>query len=325
MTAAASRIARGFGFPVMTVLLALWVMPSRDYPLNANAEASPEKLARGVAATPYQYRALVPFLVRHLTPTSADGAAAVKSRYWLVEFVALVALGFAVRRYLGLFVRGQALVSILALCIYVLLPFNYRLQDFYPYDIPSILFFTLGLILIHERRWLLFYPLFFVATINRETSIFLTAATALIWCDQQPARRTAVHLLAQSLLWLGTKWWLFETFKANPTVGYGLFQPQLKMNVALLLERPLSVATALSTWAFLWIPVIARYDRIQHPGLRRTLWLVPLVVAAMLWVGVVTETRVYAELLPVVMAGAFVVLIDFLRAYFTTTREPLIT
>ncbi len=97
------------------------------------------------------------------------------------------------------------------------------------------------------------------------------------------------------------------------------------MNVALLLDRPSSIAAALSTWAFLWIPVIARYDRIQHPGLRRTLWLVPMVVAAMTVVGVVTETRIYAELLPVVMAGAFVVLIDFLSTYFATTREPLIT
>ena len=325
MTTAFSGIAGRFGFPVMTLLFALWVMPSRNYPINADADASPEKLALGVAATPYQYRVLVPFLVRQLTPQAATEPAAFKPGYWAVEFLALVALGFAVRRYLALFIRGQAMTSVLALSTYALLPFNYRLQDFYPYDVPSMLFFTVGLILIDQRRWLLFYPLFVVATINRETSIFLTVATALIWFGRQPVHQTAVHVLGQGVLWLLTKWWLFETFKGNPAFGYGLFQPQLKMNVVLLLEHPLSIAAALSTWAFLWIPVIARYDRIRHPGLRRTLWLVPMVVAAMTLVGVVTETRIYAELLPVVMAGAFVVLIDSLKSYFTTTHEPLIT
>ncbi len=184
----------------MTVLLALWVMPSRDYPLNANAEASPEKLALGVAATPYQYRVLVPFLVRQLTLPTAGGPAALKSGYWVAEFLALVALGFAVRGYLALFIRDRALASILALSTYALLPFNYRIQDFYPYDVPSMLFFTVGLILIHERRWRLFYPLFVVATINRETSIFLTAATALIWSGREPVRETAVHVLGQGVV-----------------------------------------------------------------------------------------------------------------------------
>ncbi len=324
MTQPAPAAAARAGFVLMTILLALWVMPSRNYPLNANAEASPEKLALGIAATPYQYRALVPWIAGQLTPEPYNPTA-LKARYWWTELIALVGLGIVFRRFLSLFIAGYGLTSIFALALYAILPFNYRLQDYYPYDIPSVLFFCAGLILVYQRRWALFYPLFALATLNRETSIFLTLATVLVWYDGQRWPRTLALAVTQCAVWLAIKWFLFEVYRGNPSIGYGLFQSQLKMNAALVIYQPATALTALATWAYLWIPVTLGFGRIVHHKLRRTLLIVPCVVVMMLFVGVINETRIYGELLPVVLAGAAVVFIDYLRTYFRATARPLLT
>ena len=317
------RAAARAAFVVMTILFALWVLPSRNYPLGANAEASPEKLAMGTAATPYQYRVLIPWLVTRGTPAEELSGVELKARYWWTELIALIGLGLAFRRYLAFFIDSYGLTCIFALSLFALLQFNFRLQDYYPYDIPSLLFFTAGLIFVYEGKWWWFYPLFAVATLNRETSIFLTLTTALVWFDRQARLRTVGHVAVQGLLWLTIKWLLFDAYRGNPSSGYGLFQPQLKMNIAMVLYQPATALAALSTWAYLWIPVAGRFNRIRHRQLRRTLLIVPCVAAAMLPVGVINEVRIYAELLPVVLAAAAVIFVDYLRQVLAQHPHPL--
>ena len=305
------------------VAMALFVLPARNYPLNAAAEASPEKLARGTAATPYQYRVLVPWIAAHTA--DASDAAALQRRYLQIEFLALLAIGFGFWRYLRRFVPART-ADVAAPAIFILLPFNYRLQDVYPYDLMAMAFTVIGLILISERRFLWYYPLFVLATLNRETSLFLALAMAVTWYSRQPRWQTYLHLASQGVIWLAIKWFLYRAFRDNPQVGFGLFLPQLKMNAVLVLQLPLVAATALSTWGFLWVPVVARFNRIRAPELRQTLFLVPLYVAAMLVVGVMTETRIYGEMLPIVAAGALVVFDDYIRSNDagpgTGSREP---
>jgi hypothetical protein len=305
------RPAVGFFIAGAIVALALFVLPTRNYPLEANAEASPEKLARGTAVRPYQYRVLVPWIAGHTA--NAYDAVALQLRYRQIEFLALLAIGFGFRRYLGRFIPSRA-ADVSAPAILILLPFNYRLQDVYPYDLPAMAFTVIGLILIGERRFLWFYPLFVLATLNRETSLFLSLAMAVVWHDRQPRRQTYLHLAAQVSIWVAIKAFLYWAFRSNPQIGYGLFVPQLKMNAALVLHLPLVAATALSTWGFLWVPVLARFNRIASAELRRTLLLVPLYVGVMLVIGVMIETRIYGEMLPIVTAGAFAVFDDYTRS-----------
>ena len=310
-------------FLVMALVLSLHTMPYRGYAMNAAADGSPEQLARGVAALPFQYRSLVPTMARLLTSDRAASAASLKTRYWWLEFLALVSLGVAYRRYLAYFIRERAVSSVLALSLYAILPFNYRDQPFYPYDTPSILFFTVGLILILERKWLLIYPLFVFATLNRETSIFLAAMTGLIGFTRPTLGRTAAHVLAQCCLWIVIKWGLFEMYRNSPVLGFGMFQLQLGMNVALVLRNPWLASTALSTWGFLWIPVLVWQQRIPHPALRLSLWIVPVFVASMMVVGVMTERRIYGELVPVVLTGALVIFVDLMKGSLTATPDLL--
>jgi hypothetical protein len=293
------------------VALSLFVLPTRNYPLEANAEASPERLARGTATTPYQYRVLVPWIAGHTA--DASDPAALQRRYRQIELLALLAIGFGFWHYLRRFIPARA-ADVAAPAIFLLLPFNYRLQDVYPYDLMAMAFTVIGLILIGERRYAWFYPLFVLATLNRETSLFLALAMAVVWLDRQPRSQTFLHLAAQVSIWVAIKGFLYWRFRNNPQIGFGLFVPQLKMNAALVLHLPLVAATALSTWGFLWVPVVARFNRIRSAELRRTLSLVPVYVAVMLVIGVMNETRIYGEMLPIVTAGAFAVFDDYLRS-----------
>jgi hypothetical protein len=47
------------------------------------------------------------------------------------------------------------------------------------YDMPSLFLFMLGLLLLYEKKWWLYYPVFILATLNRETSCFLTLIYAV--------------------------------------------------------------------------------------------------------------------------------------------------
>ncbi len=55
------------------------------------------------------------------------------------------------------------------------------------------------------------------------------------------------------------------------------------------------------------------HRRIRDTDLRRTLWIVPVFIAGMMFAGFVTELRIYGELLPVVLAAFWVVFLDLIE------------
>src|SRR5262249_37161243 len=156
-------------------------IPPPDHGLD-----SPESLVAGTASTPYQYRVLVPLLVRGLLYTHVVDPSTQLIAFAVIQVLALILLAFVFRAYLSRLVPDPVVCSTAALTLFAVLPFNYFNLPYYPYDIPSVLFFTLGLLLIYEQKWAWFYPLFIAATINRETSIFLTVVTVFVLFDRVP-------------------------------------------------------------------------------------------------------------------------------------------
>ena len=299
-------------FFAVSVALAIHTVPYRILGQCPGQDA-PENLVAGSATTPYQFRVLLPWIVRAGVATHLIEPSVVAERtaFGAIETVFLVLLAYVFRRYLALFIQDHVVASIAALSIYAVLPFNYFNYVFYPYDIPAALFFTLGLILLHRRNWALFYPVFIAATMNRETSIFLVAATVFVFFDSCSRRTLALLVSSQLLIWVAIKTGLWLLYGDN--YGVGLFFCQLRVNVLTIVTFRIRAISALSTWGWLWVAVVMGHRRIADPFLRRNLWLVPLFVVAMLIVGFVLEVRIYGDVLPIVLSASWVVLLDVLR------------
>jgi len=306
-------------FFAAAVILSLHSVPyqlTACYPPPDHGDDSPSALAAGVASTPYQYRVLVPWIVRAAVEMHLIRPESEMAMFVGLQVVALILLAFVFRRYLSLFITDRVLTSVMALSVYAILPFNYFNLPYYPYDVPSVVFFTLGLILIHDRNWVWFYPLFAIATLNRETSMFLTVVTVFVLFDQYSWRKLAVLVGSQAAIWVVIKAALWVLYQRNRWMGYGLYEYQFKVNVATLLNFPVKGLIALATWGCLWLAVLIWYPRITDMFLRRNLWTVPVFVAAMFVAGFVIELRIYGEVLPVVLAAAWVVFLDVIKESF---------
>jgi hypothetical protein len=311
-------------FFAAAVILSLHSVPYElrvCYPPPDHGSDSPEALVAGTASTPYQYRVLLPWLVRgalelHMIRPESEIAV-----FAGIQAAALILLGFVFRRYLSRFIADPVLASVMALTIYAVLPFNYFNLPYYPYDIPSVLLFTVGLLLIYERRWRWFFPLFVIATLNRETSIFLAVASLFVLFDQYSWPRLGLIVGSQLAIWVAVKAFLWVVYQQNRWMGYGLYQFQLKVNAATLLNYPIKGVIALATWGCLWLAVVIWHRRIHDVYLKRTLWTVPVFIVGMMFAGFVIELRIYGEVLPIVLAAFWVVFLDLVEESLRRRRD----
>lgn len=99
---------------------------------------------------------------------------------------------------------------------------------YYPYDIPSLTFFCLGVVLFVNKRWFLFYPVFILALLNRESACFISITGFLVtvtnpkqdfkhWLKENQI--IIINIFAQASLWFVSRLVLSWMFKNNP----GLF------------------------------------------------------------------------------------------------------
>ncbi len=301
------------------------------------------KYEAGTVHTPYQYRLLLMFPLRwaHGSSLCAQVAAGLTHLHaWfplgvrpesLVEFpvdVAAVAVAGLVTRKIYL---AASRTGLLAGAVYpltlVMVTGTYALGTMYRlrfvYDLPSLGFFAAGMFLLYFRRpWWQFAMLFTVATVNRETTLFLLVMCVLAGLLRQPGggrvRRVrgarAEIVLAAVLLVAWGAWhvWVAHRFAENGTESWN----RLWLNLKVLL-LPASWLQLASCFAFCWPLVLLWRRRVQDPVLRVWLWVVPLWVVFMLHYGLLLESRVFGELIPLVACcvalGAEGVLLDRLR------------
>jgi len=269
-------------------------------------------LVDGTADTPFQYRVLIPWLYRAGVHLKLLNPATVPPRTMFLgsDFVSLFLLFWVFRRYLLFFFRDLGLASVLAFSIFLTLPFNLILRYppwFYPWDIPSMLFFTLGLILLYQRTWWLYYVVFAVGTLNRETTCFLICIYVLTAVGRDDSLVIALHSVAQMFLWLGIKCVLLLMYRYNS--GDGLFEAHLFPNLALLSN--LSYYPLMLSWmGFIWIPVLIYFRRIPDFFVRRSVLVVVPFFLGMLLVGNLHEVRIFAELSPVLLAAFWLIVRD---------------
>lgn len=278
------------------------------------------ELTDGTAKTPFQYRVLVPWVVSAVARLFPDGErlAACRHLYFWATCATVFALVLSLKRYLVNFL-GDRLARIFAFSIFLILPYNFLLNRFlalrYPTDIPSILFFTLGLVLIYSKRWRLYYPLFILATLNRETSCFLAVAYFCTSVGREKRKVLLGHLAAQVTLWVGVKYGLYLAYGGNPGDGMCVFNAVHNLD---FLKDPKAYPLFLSNLGFLWIPVLVYWRIIPDQFVKRTVWLIPTFFLGMFLVGNMYELRIYGELLPVVVSASCLIL----RELFSREKSP---
>lgn len=214
--------------------------------------ASPQALAQGLAPTPYQYRILIPALVGLLqqwADISADPL------YRILEFFSTLALFYAFRAFINLFARDLRINSLFTILLAYVLPYNFTYTFLYPYDLPAILFTTLGLIALYRKQWAFYYAIFMVATLNRETSYFLTLVYLASTFGVKNWKTILRHVGRQAALWLGIKTSLYLLFASNPAQGAGLFELQLLRNLEQL-TQPGTLSILARNWGMVWIFVL---------------------------------------------------------------------
>jgi hypothetical protein len=316
-TAVTKKVPFSLTFALTALGSAYFFMLVRLSLSHESTDVTLRALTDGTAPQYFQHRALVFWMAKFLILLKVLSPESLYVFFMLTETLSGLLLVFAFRWYLLPFIGKPMTSSLFSLSILYILPFHYIfpriLPIYFPYDLPAILFFTVGLGLMQRRNWLLYYPLFLVAVLNRETAGFLTFIYLLTsWRSDKPAKVLG-HCTAQAALWLAAKGVLYELYQSNPGQNFvqryheGTNVTHLSTNVDFLLHLS-NYPLLLSMFGFAWIPVIVYRSHIRDPFVRRSLAVLLPFFAMTMYAGNIYEMRLYGELIPVVLAAALVVI-----------------
>jgi hypothetical protein len=327
------------------------------------------RFSHGHERLPFQTRLLLaplfrwalqsPLLVRWASRWSADNYFFPRGigpggilELWLDIPCVVIAGWVATRIYQAASRRGWLAWAVYPLFL-VLSTVTYTLhavQNFrFVYDLPSLMFFALGLYIIYFRKsTLLLVALFAFATLNRETTLLLLPFFVLSACVRPDSTwhhsHAASHTLAlvapcqararfewrraldpdiaiPTLLMLGywIAWhvFIFHLFRNNASEYY----PRLRFNW-IYLSHARYYPQLLSAFDYLFPFLIIFRSRIRDGQLRAWLWLLPGWYVLMAVWGLLVETRIFGELLPFLACVAALIGEEALAA---AVRKPAAT
>ncbi len=283
---------------------------------------------QGQERMPFQGRSLMmlPMRLAHNNgPLRAVDRLLSRSHFWFprpghpevlvqaaIDVVCVAVTGILTTRLYQASSRRQLLTYFIYPLVLVVWAVTYVLhtvQNFrFLYDLPSLAFFTGAVYLVYVRRhpiW--FAALFLVATTNRETTLLLLPLYAIDrslvggrfrW-QRLFAWRTTALVLPLLAAWVAWEVFIRHHFAGNRSEFY----PRLNWNVKSILV-PQAWPQMLSAGGYLLPFVLVTWRQVPDPRLRAWLWLVPLWLVFMFSYGILVETRVFGELIPLVVCCA---------------------
>lgn len=211
--------------------------------------------------------------------------------------------------------RWVALSAVYMLFAHELLIADIRAQ--FPYDLTTGLFFGVGMLAaILRNRWV-YYAAFLVGTFNRETTMFLPLVFLLtslpedrplreVWKQVKPL--IVLEVLAQMVVWEA-----IVKLCERLTGGHGNGMKIAWHDNIFILANPTHWPLFLSTFGFLWIPVLLFLRRVHVTPLRRCALLLPVWWLVMFYVGDPLEIRLYNEWIPFMTACLALILSQSIR------------
>jgi len=308
---------------------------------NEYPPGSSQNIATGKADKVFQTRILIPFLGEFLKPC-------IPSLSFLFSWLVPYPINYdVILQIINIFsltlliISTPILLKILncevsnwsAFLLFLPLTWNYiainGLIDgaglFYCYDIPSLAFYVIGLILFLKGSWFLFYLLFILANLNRESACFISISGFLLHlnlCNNPKIflslnKRLFVHILTQAILWIVIRSSLSWIYQGNPGV---FFEEPHSMN-----EFLSGIWNGNSHWAMenavwfltlfagVWLFPIIFFNKLSTQGKR--LFIVGLIYLISLYFrSNMMETRVYNELNVIISVCTIICLTNFFKS-----------
>jgi hypothetical protein len=314
----------------------VWGADTEMQAINGDPRSTLDGLIYGTAYNPFVQRALVPLLTRAGIEVIPAGARdSLRNRLasipkfqkearrlgWDLRFVpeyliafffsflALLYFPFVLRSlFATLYAVEDRLLSLVPLAALFVLPPFFFIGTHYVYDFPALLFFTLGLLLMVRRRWAVYYLVFMIGCINKETMVLLLIPLLLIYRTAFPRRQMLVHAALHVILFGAVKGSLMLIFAGNPG---GVLEFHLFGNIHKLL-MPYSLLTMMSAAIvalMIWFDFPAK-----HPVLRKAAWLLVPFLLLTLCFAWIDEGRDFYELFPIfILLMAHTVLFSFMK------------
>jgi len=291
------RNHRRWGSFILALICAHFTL---SYVGNHDSTFSLIDYADGKAAAPFRYRVLCAWAMRALMRPPHWNSLAAHSGFFVgrpdklavavIVFPCILASVWLTRRTVTLLAgerTGLVAACLLLYMSYFSLCDNYVLAFLEPYDVPAMLAFCACLYaLVADRMWL-FYAVFVVGTLNRETTVFLIPLLFL-W-----RRRLSWHALPLLAIWGAEKAWLHHYVAA---AGAEIFDLKIGYNLKEMIKPQMWPALA-SPFGFLWALFLWRFRVIrEQPIAVATAGLLALWVAGMVVVGQLNEVRIYTEM-----------------------------
>jgi hypothetical protein len=214
--------------------------------------------------------------------------------FLLSQLVAILAAFEAIRRWAALFVRAEFAFLAQLLLAVILIP-TLRYYNFYDFGI--VFFFSASLLCLFQERFFLYLGLLALGTLNHEIVLLLVPVYLALQLPQGIKRlETWGRVALQLSVWGGVRlvmFWLLPSGMA-PRILIATNLQEILHPTAGLLTRYLGPA--------LWMGVAVLGYRHAPPALRRTVILLPMLVATTFVFGQFHEVRQFDAFVPVLVA-----------------------
>ncbi len=276
-----------------------------------------------------------PFLMRHLSHPKGGVFTPSASTEQTAAFYVVALLSFTIASLLVVqlyrAVTKTGLLSMLVFPLFMVLTLwtyvvhidaNYS----YPYDLPSLAFFSGGLLTIYQRHFLPLLAIMFFGTMNRETTLFLIGIYILDAASRElpdstfemPGLSIRERLSFAQVPWLRAGLLLVVWSAVRLTIHHHFAHNDNSENFVRLWGnfgrlRPRLWPTLLNICGYVLPIVVILRSHLRPLRFANYLYILPFWLAVMLYTGVILETRIWGELCSFTAVAAVLLLEDFVE------------
>lgn len=318
-------------YHVLIFVLSIIIFLAFIYPVNKkHLPFDVDDMIEGKYRKPYVYRTLVPTTIRiisNIIPESVHKNtenfvrqnpklnATFDNLEWQKEpalkyfissvfmILSFIAFGYLIPYFVFLFTGiartylNKIFISGLSL---VLLP-GFFLYGSHIYDPPQLFLFALALYVLYKQKFNLFYPLFVLVTVNKETSLLLVGVFFFYFFRKISEKKFIYLVILYVFTFLAIRVFITYVFSENegPFLEYHFVEHNLRIRYSL-------IALTMNSGFFILLMLLNFLKwKIKPEFIKTSFWVIFLPTFILtIFFGYVDELRVYYELYPILITSS---------------------